>query len=348
MGEKQTQTKAAETQTSEEFAALLSRPFRPMGASDEPFSTPDQFEHIWRVAKAYAESEMVPEVFRKKVADCAIVVALAWRHKADPLMFFQHMYPIKGKPGMDAQLAIAIANASGRFIGPITHELERDDAGRAIACTASVVLRETAQVVTGSRVGIEMVASEGWGAQKWKNMPDHMFRFRSSVFMLREYFPELLMGMYSTDELEDIAAPETTPASASLDALKEKVAARAARATAKTAQTKAESKAESKAETKDAPAELPPMAPNGTPAVAVPEILDNLPDEPPVEPAAPEEPEAAPPAAPAAPQMSARDKKIATLKEVCESRGKKLPPVTRMSDEALDGYIKTLSALPVK
>jgi hypothetical protein len=87
------------------------------------------------------------------------------------------------------------------------------------------------------------------------------------------------------------------------------------------------------------------MAPNGTPAVAVPEILDDVAQtELPVE---PEEPEAAQPAV-AAPEMSAREKRVATLKELCEAKGKKFPPVTQMSDEALAGYIKTLSALPAK
>lgn len=220
-----------EERAESEFARLLGKEFRPMGGSDEPFATPDQFVHVQRVAKAYAASALVPDEYRNKLPDCAIVVALAWRHKADPLAFFQHVHVIHGRPGMDAQLAIALANNSGKIKGVITHEFERDAQGRIVACTASAVLAETGEVIRGSTITLAMAEAEGWARvhkdgskSKWLTMPDHMFRFRSSAWLLREYLPEVLLGMYTTDELEDFDEP-AVPAPATLTTLRERIKA---------------------------------------------------------------------------------------------------------------------------
>ena len=379
MGEQKTQPQPEQQKAAEaanEFAALMAKPFVPMGAENEPFSTPERFEHVWRVAKAYATSGMVPESFRgnDKVADCAIGVALAWRHKADPLMVLQHIHIIKGRPGMDAQLAIAFANSSGKLAGAITHEFTRDENGKAIGCTARAVLASTGEVIVGSEITLAMAKAENWGP-KWQSMPDHMLRFRSSVFMLREYLPEVLMGMYTTDELVDIPITETAaPSDAALDVLRDRVRARVASvqpsaAAAKPeppaepakpkAKAKAAAKAEPAAEKAPAPepAELPPM-------VADPTILDDYPIDPaderdecePEEPVEPGEqtalpldagqaakPKPVPQNATTAPAMTAREQLIAQVRDLCEAQGKRLPPVTRMSDEALKGYAKTLS-----
>jgi hypothetical protein len=221
-----------EQQAESEFARLLGKEFRPMGGADEPFATPDQFVHVQRVAKAYAASALVPDEYRNKLPDCAIVVALAWRHKADPLAFFQHVHVIHGRPGMDAQLAIALANNSGKIKGVITHEFERDAQGRIVACTASAVLAETGEVIRGSTITLAMAEAEGWARvhkdgskSKWLTMPDHMFRFRSSAWLLREYLPEVLLGMYTTDELEDSDEP-AVPAPATLTTLRERIRAK--------------------------------------------------------------------------------------------------------------------------
>lgn len=198
----------------QEFDKLLARPMKPMGADDEPFATPEQFEHVQRVARAYAASALVPDSFRGKVADCAIVVALAWRHKADPLTFFQHIHVIHGRPGMDAQLCIALANNSGKLRGPITHELKRDRTGQTVECIARATLSDGGQQIETS-ITWSMVEAEGWSKKagsKWLTLRDHMFKYRASVFLCREYIPETLLGIYTTDELQDIDDTESQPA----------------------------------------------------------------------------------------------------------------------------------------
>ena len=97
------------------------RPDRPAG-SDASFVNwldVDRFNHVQRIAKVFAESNLVPEQYRGKVADCIIAAQMAFRLQVDPFMFMQNTYVVHGRPGMEAKLAIALVNERGPFEGPI-------------------------------------------------------------------------------------------------------------------------------------------------------------------------------------------------------------------------------------
>jgi hypothetical protein len=54
---------------------------------------------------------------------------------------------------------------------------------------------------------------EGWVSKdgsKWKTMPDVMLRYRAASFFGRLYAPEVLNGMKTVEEIEDIG-PEEQP-----------------------------------------------------------------------------------------------------------------------------------------
>ncbi len=67
-----------------------------------------RFEHIWRMAKVFSETSMVPSVFQKKPADCMVAIQMALRCGIDPMMFLQNSYVISGKPSIETKLAIAM------------------------------------------------------------------------------------------------------------------------------------------------------------------------------------------------------------------------------------------------
>ncbi len=52
-----------------------------------------------------------------------------------------------------------------------------------------------------------MAEAEGWSKKsgsKWKTMPELMLSYRAATFFGRMYCPDLLMGMQTQDELQDI------------------------------------------------------------------------------------------------------------------------------------------------
>jgi hypothetical protein len=170
-----------------------------------------KFAQLQRVAQLFSASTIVPEHFQGNVSNCFIGLQMAIRLKVDPFMFLQSCYIVHGRPGIEAKLAIALANASGKFRGPIRFEIERDPRTRKpIRCTASATFKETGDVIS-MVVDWDMVEAEGWNKKtgsKWLTIPEVMFPYRSAMFLLRTHCPEVIMGMQSKEELEDMAAIE--------------------------------------------------------------------------------------------------------------------------------------------
>ena len=170
-----------------------------------------KFEHLWRVASLFAKSNLVPETFRGKPEDCFIAIQMAIRLGVEPFMFLQKTYVVHGRPGMEAQLAIALINARGPFTGPIQWRFEGDGENR--TCIAYATHRITGEICEAP-VSWKMVVGERWNDKrdrdgksipsKWNTMPEIMFRYRSATFLGRLYAPECLMGLLTQDELEDI------------------------------------------------------------------------------------------------------------------------------------------------
>lgn len=174
---------------------------------------------LWRVANLYSRSSMVPEHYQKQPENCLIAAQMAQRCKVDIFMFMQNSYIVHGKPGIEAKLAIAMLNASGKIKGRVRYDFTGE--GKERQCTASVIDRETSEEIR-MPLHWSTVVAEGWdkpkkgNPSKWITLTDQMFRYRSAVFLIRAHYPEVMMGMQTSEELEDVGPPKVavTPSSA--------------------------------------------------------------------------------------------------------------------------------------
>lgn len=171
---------------------------------------PRVFEHVWRVAKAYSISSLVPQHFRGKTEDCFIACQLSLRLGVDPFMLMQGLYVIQGRPGMEAKLQIALCNARGPFTGRIQFRFE--GSGKTRKCTAFATDRTTGEIHECT-VDWALVEAEGWNKKngsKWLTMPDQMFAYRAAAWLIRRVCPEVVMGMMSAEEqaeMPDVYSP---------------------------------------------------------------------------------------------------------------------------------------------
>jgi hypothetical protein len=176
-----------------------------------------RFNQTWRVAKLFAASKLVPAHFQNQPESVFVMLQMAFRLQIDPMMTLQNTYMVHGRPAMESKLIIALVNSRGPFTGPIQWRMEGQ--GSARKCTAYATHKATGAVCEAT-VTWEMVEAEGWSKKdgsKWKTMPDLMFRYRSAAFLARLYCPEVIMGMATIDELEDIANSQYQPISPPTD-----------------------------------------------------------------------------------------------------------------------------------
>jgi hypothetical protein len=166
-----------------------------------------KFEHLWRVATAFSKSDLVPDTFRNKPENCMLALQMAFRLRVDPMMVMQNTYVVKGRPGIEAKFAIALINSNGGFDGPLRFESDGDAKAKTLRCRAWAYRK--GERVDGPWVTWAMVESEGWekkDGSKWRSLPDLMIQYRAATFFGRLMCPEVLMGMQTVEEVEDVIA----------------------------------------------------------------------------------------------------------------------------------------------
>jgi hypothetical protein len=180
-----------------------------------------RFEHAQRVANVFANSQLVPVHLRGKVADCVIAMNIADRLGEDPLTVMQSIYIVGGKAGWSSSYMIARINKSGLIKGRITWDSK--GRGKDLEVTAKATLADTADVVTAT-ASMQMAIAEDWiKNKKYQSMPEQMLRFRAAAMLQRLYFPEVMLGYRTVEEIETEvaqAAPiDVTPAKTTASAL---------------------------------------------------------------------------------------------------------------------------------
>ena len=177
---------------------------------NDMFCNESKFAHFFQVAQVLASSPIVPANFKNNPGSCLIALSLARRMNIDPLMLMQKLYLIGNKPAIEAQLAIALINACGKYT-PLEYVYE--GSGDTRSCYAVATRKADGKVLIGTKVSMEMARLEGWstkGGSKWISMPEQMLGYRSGIFWGRLHDPGLLLGLPTADALEDIE-PDKTP-----------------------------------------------------------------------------------------------------------------------------------------
>jgi hypothetical protein len=160
----------------------------------------EQFDLIQRKAKALAASTVIPKDYQNNIPNTLVALEMAHRIGASPLMVMQNLHIIHGRPSWSSTFVIAALNSCGRF-SAIRFE---DGEG---SCRAVAIEKETGAVLNGPTVTIEMAKKEGWfqkTGSKWQTMPELMLKYRAASFFGRLYAPEIMMGMHTEFEIQDI------------------------------------------------------------------------------------------------------------------------------------------------
>jgi hypothetical protein len=203
----------------------------PVQTSDSVFSGLQAFEDAQRMAMVLISSTMVPAEYRGKanIGNAIVALEMAQRIGASPMAVMQNMHIIQGRPSWGSSFIIGALNSCGRFS---SLRFETEDLGdkeieytywtgsgnnrerktgkvniKDKSCRAWAYDAGTKDKLFGPVVTMEMAVKEGWYTKKdskWKTMEDLMLMYRSAAFFGRLYAPDVLMGMHSKDEVEDI------------------------------------------------------------------------------------------------------------------------------------------------
>lgn len=169
------------------------------------FSDANAFVVAQRMSKALSSSTIVPKDYRGNMGNCLIALDLASRLNTSPLLIMQNLYIIHGRPAWYTQYIIAMINNSKKYKTELQFEVTGK--GDSLSCYAFVE-DYSGHTVKGPTITMAMAKAEGWTSKegsKWKTMPEVMIRYRAASFFGRLNCPEMVMGIYSAEEVvEDV------------------------------------------------------------------------------------------------------------------------------------------------
>jgi hypothetical protein len=171
-------------------------------------------DQLWKVATAFSRSTIVPKDYQGKPDNCLVAIEMASTVGASALTVMQNLYIVHGKPSWSSQYIISQINACGRFT-PLKWKI--NNTGKKVKSVKGDIenieyIAYATEISTGELtespvISIEMAISEGWFGKtgsKWQTMPDLMGRYRSASFFGKLYCPEILNGLQTNDEIQDV------------------------------------------------------------------------------------------------------------------------------------------------
>ena len=169
----------------------------------------DNFAQTKDIANALASSDLVPPHFQKKPSNVLIALEFAQRNDIAPFAAMQSMFVIHGRVGMNASMAISLARKHNVWKS-LTYKTT--GSGNTLAVTAIAKLHDDSEA--SATVSMQMANDAGWSKNAiYKSIPEQMLKYRAATFLIRAHFPEVLFGMSTVEELNDVAAAKNvTPA----------------------------------------------------------------------------------------------------------------------------------------
>ena len=182
-------------------------------AEDESsiYKNTDSFEFAQRQAKSLCESNLVPISYQgqKGLPNCLVAIEMSKRMKLSPLTVMQNLNVIHGTPTWSAQFITSQILGCGRFTN-FDYLVKGEGDTLEVQCVAKRL--EDQKLVKGTTVSMRMARLEGWTRNsKYQSMPELMLRNRAATFFGRQYIPDLLLGVQTSEEVVDIQPVDVTP-----------------------------------------------------------------------------------------------------------------------------------------
>ena len=175
------------------------------------YKNTDSFEFAQRQAKSLCESDLVPKSYQgqKGLPNCLVAIEMSKRMKLSPLTVMQNLNVIHGTPTWSAQFITRQILGCGRFTN-FDYLVKGEGDTLEVQCVAKRI--EDQKLIKGTTVSMRMARLEGWTRNsKYQSMPELMLRNRAATFFGRQYIPDLLLGVQTSEEVVDIQPVDVTP-----------------------------------------------------------------------------------------------------------------------------------------
>lgn len=168
----------------------------------------------------------IPKHLRGNPGACLAVVIQALEWKMSPYAVANKSYSVNDRLAYESQLVQGVilqrAPIKGRF------KVKYEGEGNSRVCTVTATLTDAEGGGEVEYVSPPFGQIQPKNSPLWKNDPDQQLFYYSGRALCRRHFPDVLLGIYASDEIEDSMSPaearDVTPARPTLAEKIEKLA----------------------------------------------------------------------------------------------------------------------------
>jgi len=161
--------------------------------------TATTMEQAVKVAEMLAKSSLVPKAYQGQPANVLVAMAYGESFGMQPLQAMQSVAVVNGMPGLYGDGLLAVCRSCSDW-----EWMQEAVDGETAICTAK---RRNEPEVTATFSVQDAKRAQLWGKQgPWTQYPMRMLAMRARAFALRNLYADVLRGMGSAEELQDIPA----------------------------------------------------------------------------------------------------------------------------------------------
>lgn len=149
----------------------------------------------------------VPKHLQGQVGDCYAIVLQAIQWRMNPFVVAQKTHLVNGTLGYEAQLVNAVVQAGGYIKGSFKYEYRGE--GNALECRVGATIKGESEITWGEWLKSSEVTTKN--SPLWKTNPKQQMGYLQVKNFVRLYFPAAILGVYTTDELQDSPTTSSEP-----------------------------------------------------------------------------------------------------------------------------------------
>lgn len=172
------------------------------GGASRALFQPRNMGEAMEVAKIMSAGNFIPPHLRNKPGDCLAVVMQSARWGMDPFAVGNKTYFVNDRIAYESQLVNAVINAAHALDGRL--DIEWSGEGNNLECTVTGFVKGDPKPKTRA-VKISTITTRS--SQLWKQDPEQQIAYYATRAWVRLHAPEVLMGVYTPDEIKSV--PDT-------------------------------------------------------------------------------------------------------------------------------------------
>ena len=167
---------------------------------------PQNFGELVEFAKMAARSTLVPRDYLGKPENILLAIQMGSEIGLAPMQSLQNISVINGRPAVWGDAMLGLCRQS-----PVCKDVVERFEGEGKTLTAICIAKRAGAEPIERRFSMDDAERAGLASKAgtWQQYPKRMLQMRARGFALRDAFPDVLRGLISAEEAEDIPTGKT-------------------------------------------------------------------------------------------------------------------------------------------